>query len=264
MYCTESLNVIDPRAVIDPAAEIDEGVSIGPFTIVGAGVRIAKGTTVGPHAVIRGPCSIGRDNRIFQFASVGEDPQDKKYAGEQTSLEIGDRNTIREFTTVHRGTVQDQSCTCIGNDNLLMAYTHVAHDCRIGNQVILANAASLGGHVHIGDWAILGGFSIVHQFCRIGQHCFTGMGSVISKDIPPYVMAAGHPARPHGINSEGLHRRGFTAEQIATIKRAYKTLYTSELPLATAREQIAASAVGSDELRVMAEFLAVSERSIVR
>jgi UDP-N-acetylglucosamine acyltransferase len=160
--------------------------------------------------------------------------------------------------------VQDQSCTCIGNDNLLMAYTHVAHDCRIGDHAILANAASLGGHVHVGDWAILGGFSIVHQFCRIGQHCFTGMGSVISKDVPPYVMAAGHPARPHGINSEGLQRRGFTAEQIATIKRAYKTLYTSELPLVAAREQITALAAGNDALRVLADFLAISERSIVR
>ena len=264
MYRTESVSVIDPRAVIDPAAELDEGVTVGPFSIIGAGVQIGKGTVIGPHVVIHGPCRIGCDNRIFQFASIAEDPQDKKYAGEQTYLEIGDRNRIREFTTIHRGTSQDQSLTLIGSDNLLMAYTHVAHDCRIGNHAIMANAASLGGHVHVGDWAILGGFSIVHQFCHIGAHCFTGMGSVISKDVPPYVTIGGNPAKPHGINSEGLRRRGFGVEQIAVIKRAYKTLYTSGLPLAVARQQITEAAAGSDELQVMAEFLAASERSIVR
>ncbi len=264
MYRTESLTVIDARAVVDPAAELDEGVTIGPFTVIGPGVRIGKGTEIGPHVVIRGPCSIGRDNRIFQFASIGEDPQDKKYAGEETRLEIGDRNRIREFTTIHRGTVQDQSLTSIGNDNLLMAYTHVAHDCRIGSNAIMANAASLGGHVHIGDWAILGGFSMVHQFCRVGQHCFLGMGSAVSKDVPPFVMIGGHPAKPHGINSEGLRRRAFSPEQIATIKRAYRTLYSSGLQLAAARAQITAAAAENDELRVMAEFLAASERSIVR
>lgn len=256
--------MIDPRAVIDPSAALDEGVSVGPFAVIGAGVRIGKGTEIGPHVVIKGPCEIGRDNRIFQFASIGEDPQDLKYAGEPTSLRIGDRNRIREFTTIHRGTIQDESLTSIGSDNLLMAYTHVAHDCRIGSHVIMANAASLGGHVHVDDWAILGGFSIVHQFCRIGRHCFTAMGSVVAKDIPPYVMVGGHPAKPHGINSEGLRRRQFTAEQLSTIKRAYKTLYSSGLPLADARGQIAAAAEGNEELRVMAEFLAASERSIVR
>lgn len=264
MYRTESLTVIDARAVVDPAAELDEGVTIGPFTVIGPGVRIGRGTEIGPHVVIRGPCSIGRDNRIFQFASIGEDPQDKKYAGEVTRLEIGDRNRIREFTTIHRGTVQDQSLTSIGNDNLLMAYTHVAHDCHIGSNAVMANAASLGGHVHIGDWAILGGFSMVHQFCRVGQHCFLGMGSAVSKDVPPFVMVGGHPAKPHGINSEGLRRRAFSPEQIATIKRAYRTLYSSGLQLAAARAQITAAAAENDELRVMAEFLAASERSIVR
>ena len=168
---------VDARAVIDPAAELDEGVTVGPFAVIGTGVRIGGGTAIGPHVVIRGPTRIGRDNRIFQFASIGEDPQDKKYAGEETGLEIGDRNQIREFTTIHRGTVQDDSLTRIGSDNLLMAYTHVAHDCRIGDNVVMANAASLGGHVQIGDWAILGGFSIVHQFCRIGAHSFSAMGS---------------------------------------------------------------------------------------
>lgn len=256
--------MIDPRAVIDPAAQLDEGVTVGPFAVIGAGVQIGSGTEIGPHVVIRGPSRIGRDNRIFQFASVGEDPQDNKYAGEETFLEIGDRNRIREFVTIHRGTVQDQSLTRIGHDNLLMAYTHVAHDCRIGNQVILANAASLGGHVDVDDWAILGGFSIVHQFCHIGQHCFSAMGSVISKDIPPYVLVGGHPAKPYGINSEGLRRRGFTGEQVAAIKRAYKTLYVSGLPLRVAREEIAAAAAGEGALRVMADFLAVSERSILR
>lgn len=264
MHSAEPLKVIDPRAVIDPAAELDEAVSVGPFAVIGAGVRIGKGTQVGSHVVIKGLCTIGEDNRIFQFASVGEDPQDKKYAGEVTRLEIGDRNQIREFTTIHRGTAQDEGVTRIGNDNLLMAYTHVAHDCRIGDHVIMANAASLGGHVHIGDWAILGGFSIVHQFCHIGMHCFTAMGSAVSKDVPPYVMVGGHPAKPHGINSEGLRRRQFSAQQLQAIKRAYKTLYTSGLPLAAAREQITAAAEGSAELRVIADFLAASERSIVR
>jgi UDP-N-acetylglucosamine acyltransferase len=214
--------------------------------------------------VIRGPCNIGCDNQIYQFASIGEDPQDKKYAGEETYLEIGDRNRIREFVTIHRGTVQDQSLTRIGSDNLLMAYTHVAHDCRIGNHTIMANAASLGGHVHLEDWVILGGFSIVHQFCHLGRHCFTAMGSAISKDVPPFMMIGGQPAKPHGINSEGLKRRGFNPEQVATIKRAYRLLYSSGLPLAEAREKIAAEAGASEEMRMFHEFLAASTRSIVR
>ena len=256
--------MIDPRAVVDPGAELEEGVVVGPFSVIGPGVQIGAGTEIGPHVVIRGPCRIGRDNRIFQFASIGEDPQDRKYAGEQTRLLIGDRNKIREFVTIHRGTVQDESETLIGSDNLFMAYTHVAHDCRIGNHAILANAASLGGHVHIGDWAILGGFSIVHQFCRIGAHCFTAMGSAVAKDVPPYVMVGGHPAKPRGINSEGLRRREFSGEQISAIKRAYKTLYTSGLPLASARKQLGEAAGEHEELRLMTEFLAASERSIVR
>ena len=256
--------MIDPRAVVDPTAELDEGVEVGPFAVIGPGVQIGAGTRIGPHVVIRGPSRIGRDNRIYQFASIGEDPQDKKYADEETRLEIGDRNRIREFATIHRGTVQDEALTTIGSDNLLMAYTHVAHDCRIGSHTIMANAASLGGHVHIGDWAILGGFSIVHQFCRVGAHAFTAMGSAVSKDVPPYVMVDGHPAKPRGINSEGLRRRDFSAEQITMIKRSYKTLYTSGLPLAAAREQITEAAAEHGELRLMVEFLAASERSIVR
>jgi UDP-N-acetylglucosamine acyltransferase len=256
--------VIDPRAAVDPAARIAEDVTVGPFAVIGADVEIGPGCRIGPHVVINGPTRLGRDNRVYQFASIGEDPQDKKYAGEPTRLEIGDRNRIREFVTIHRGTVQDDSLTSIGDDNLLMAYTHVAHDCRIGNHVIMANAASLGGHVSVDDWAILGGFSIVHQFCRIGRHCFTGMGSAIGKDVPPYVMVSGHPAKPHGINSEGLRRRDFDGSRISTIKRGYRTLYSSGKSLAAAREELAALGETDEDMRVIADFLAASERSIVR
>ena len=256
--------MIDPRAVVDPAAVIDSDVEIGPFAVIGAGVRIGRGTRIGPHVVIRGQTTIGQDNRIFQFASVGEDPQDKKYAGETTRLVIGDRNQIRENATIHRGTVQDDGVTSIGSDNLLMAYTHVAHDCRIGDHVILANGASLGGHVHVGDWAILGGFTLVHQFGRVGAHAFTGMGSAISKDVPPYVLVGGNPARPHGINSEGLRRRQFTPAQLSAIKRAYRLLYTAGLPLSEARAQIRALSGAEPVLVAMADFLDSSQRSIVR
>lgn len=266
--------MIDDRAAIDPKAELDEGVSVGPFAVIGPGVQIGSGTEIGPHVVIRGETRIGQDNRIFQFASVGEDPQDKKYAGEPTRLEIGDRNQIREFTTIHRGTVQDEGITQIGSDNLLMAYTHVAHDCRIGNHAILANAASLGGHVRVEDWCILGGFTIVHQFCRIGAHSFCAMGSAIGKDVPPYLMVGGHPAKPHGLNSEGLKRRGFTADQTASLKRAYKLLYHSGNRLQDAIDQIDALATDdqrgdghkgdSKELEIFVDFLRASERSILR
>jgi UDP-N-acetylglucosamine acyltransferase len=256
--------VIDPRAAIDPGAELDSGVSVGPFAVIGEGVRIAAGTWVGPHAVIRGPTDIGRDNRIFQFASVGEDPQDKKYAGEPTRLEIGDRNLIRECATVHRGTAQDKGVTRIGNDNLLMAYTHVAHDCEIGDHVILANAASLGGHIAVGDWAILGGFVLVHQFCHIGAHAFCGMGSIITMDVPPYVTVGGHPVAAHGINSEGLRRRGFSATAISQVRRAYKRLYRSGLRVEEAIVEIDALAAATPELRVLADFLRASRRGIVR
>jgi UDP-N-acetylglucosamine acyltransferase len=256
--------VIDPRAVIDPGAELDEDVSVGPFAIVGDGVRVGAGTRIESHVVLRGPTTIGRDNRVFQFASVGEDPQDKKYSGEATRLEIGDRNQIREFTTIHRGTTQDAGVTVIGNDNLLMAYTHVAHDCRVGDHAILANAASLGGHVHVDDWAILGGFAIVHQFCRIGAHSFAAMGSVIAKDVPPYVMVGGHPAKPHGTNAEGLRRRGFDADALAAIKRAYKRLYLSGLKLEQAEAELEQEAAIHPELQPLVAFLRASERSIVR
>ncbi len=257
-------SMIDPRADIDPKAELDEGVSVGPFAVVGAGVCIGAGTEIRSHALIRGPTRIGRDNRIFQFTSVGEDPQDKKFAGEVTYLEIGDRNDIREFATIHRGTVQDSGITRVGDDNLFMAYTHVAHDCRIGDHVIMANAASLGGHVRVEDWAILGGFTTVHQFCQIGAHCFSGMGSAIDKDVPPYLMVAGNPARPHGINAEGLKRRGYGPERTTAIKRAYKILYVGGLKLEDALEQLRTLAADEADVQRMLRFIEGSNRSIVR
>jgi len=256
---------IHPTARVDPGARLGENVTIGAYTIIGADVEIGDGTWIGPHVVINGPTRIGRENRIFQFASLGEMPQDKKYGGEATRLEIGDRNTIREFCTFNRGTVQDAGVTRIGNDNWIMAYVHIAHDCQVGDHTIFANNAQLAGHVHVGDWAILGGFTGVHQFVRVGAHCITGVGSVVLQDIPPYVMAAGNPAAPHGINSEGLKRRGFAPETIAAIKRAYKTLYRSGLKLDEAAAKIAAEAqAGVAALAPLAEFLATPGRGIIR
>jgi len=256
------LTSIHPTAVIDPAAEIDSRVEVGPFAVIGPRVRVGAGSSIGPHAVIRGPTSIGSDNRIFQFASIGEDPQDKKYGGEETFLVIGDGNVIREYATLHRGTVQDAGATRIGSGNLFMAYSHVAHDCRIGDNVIMANAASLAGHVQVQDWAVLGGFTIVHQFCRIGAHCFCAMGSVITKDVPPYVMVGGHPAEPRGINSEGLRRRDVDAETIRQIKSAYRMLYLSNRKLEDAVR--AMRALGSAPVSEIADFVADRSRSIVR
>lgn len=256
--------LIHPSAIIDPAARLAEDVEVGAFSMVGAHVHIGRGTRIGPHAVIRGPAEIGEDNRIFQFSSIGEDPQDKKYGGEVTRLLIGDRNVVRESVTIHRGTIQDKGETRIGNDNLFMAYTHVAHDCLIGDNVIMANAASLGGHIEVADWAILGGFTIVHQFCRIGAHSFSAMGSVIGKDVPPFIIVDGHPAVPRGINAEGLRRRQFSADRVAAIRRAYRLLYTSKLMLADAIEQIREMAKTFPDLSCMADFVADSSRSIVR
>jgi len=255
---------IHPTALIDPAARLGENVTVGAYTIIGAEVEIGDGTWIGPHVVINGPTKIGRDNRIFQFASLGEMPQDKKYAGEPTRLEIGDRNTIREFCTFNRGTVQDAGVTRIGNDNWIMAYVHLAHDCQIGNHTIFANNAQLAGHVHVGDWAILGGFTVVHQFVQIGAHVITGMGTILLQDLPPYVTASGNPSAPHGINSEGLKRRGFTSAAIMAIKRAYKTLYKSGLSLEEAKDVIQAQSEEHPELDLLVEFLARSERGIVR
>lgn len=256
--------MIHPTAVVDPSAQLDEHVEVGAYTIIGADVAIGRGTRIGPHTLVRGPTEIGRDNRVFQFASVGEDPQDKKYGGERTRLTIGDRNVVRESATIHRGTVQGCGETRIGNDNLFMAYSHVAHDCIIGDQVIMANAASLGGHVVIEDWAILGGFTIVHQFCRIGAHSFSAMGSVVSKDVPPYVTIDGHPAVPRGINSEGLKRRQFSSEQISAIRRAYRVLYLSNLKLDEATRALEVLAQDQPVVGLITAFLSASARSIVR
>lgn len=256
--------MIDSRAIVDQAAELDDGVTVGPFAVIGPRVEIGAGTSIGPHAVVNGPTRIGRDNRIYQFASVGDDPQDKKYAGEPTRLEIGDRNVIREYCTINRGTVQDVGVTRVGDDNWIMAYVHIAHDCQVGDKTIFANGASLAGHVLVDDYAILGGFTLVHQFCRIGSHAFTAMGSGIAKDVPPYVMVSGNPARPHGLNLEGLARRGFSADALREIRRAYKVLYRSNLKLEAARERITEMAESCEELAVWREFLEQTRRSVVR
>jgi UDP-N-acetylglucosamine acyltransferase len=256
--------MIDARAVISPRADIAEGVEIGPFSIIGAGVVIGAGTWIGPHVVLKGPTRIGALNKIFQFASVGEDPQDKKYQGEETRLEIGDRNVIREFATINRGTVQGDGVTRIGDDNLLMAYSHVAHDCRLGNQIVLSNVCTLGGHVEVDDFAILGGLSAVHQFTKVGTHCFVANNAAVTRDVPPYVMAVGQPAEPHSVNTVGLQRRGFSSEQILNIRRAYRVLYRSGLKLAAALVQLDEAAVTQAEIRPFVDFIRRSSRSIVR
>ncbi|HEY8118885.1 MAG TPA: acyl-ACP--UDP-N-acetylglucosamine O-acyltransferase [Methylophilaceae bacterium] len=255
---------IHPTAIIDSKAELDSTVKVGAYSIIGADVRIAAGTTIGSHVVVKGPTTIGKNNRIFQFSSLGEAPQDKKYNDEPTTLEIGDGNTIREFCTFNRGTVQDKGATRIGNDNWVMAYVHIAHDCQIGNHTIFANNSSLAGHVDVHDYAILGGFTLIHQFCKIGSHVITAVNTVVFKDIPPYVTAAGYDAKPHGINSEGLKRRGFSAETIMQIKRAYKTLYRNGLTLEEAKQQLIEQQVNCSELGILLEFLNISTRGIVR
>jgi UDP-N-acetylglucosamine acyltransferase len=256
--------VIHETAIVSPEASIAEGVSVGPYSVIGPRVRIGRGTVVGPHVVIKGPTTIGEGNRIVQFASIGEDPQDKKYAGEDTRLEIGNGNLIREYCTINRGTSQDEGVTRVGNDNWLMSYTHIAHDCQVGNSVIMSNNATLAGHVHVEDHAILSGFTAVHQFCRIGTHSFIGGLSGITKDVLPYMMVAGHPPEPRGVNQEGLKRRGFTPEQLRNLKEAYRILYRSGLRLVEAREQLAALAAGNPEVGVIVQFMDRSERSIVR
>lgn len=255
---------IHPTAIIDPRADLDSSVEVGPYTTIGPDVRIAADTVIGNHVVISGPTTIGRNNRIFHGSSLGEAPQDKKYAGEPTTLEIGDGNTIREFCTFNRGTAQDKGVTRIGNDNWIMAYVHIAHDCDVRNHTILANNSSLAGHVDMHDYAILGGFTLVHQFCKIGAHVITAVGSVVFKDIPPYVTAAGYDAKPHGINAEGLKRRGFSAETMTQIKRAYKTLYRNGLSLEEAKTELALQAEACPDIRLMLDFLQVSSRGIVR
>ena len=255
---------IHPTAIVHPQAKLGAGVDIGAYSLIGEHVEIGAGSTIGPHVVIEGHTTLGRDNRVFQFCSLGAQPQDKKYAGEPTRLEIGERNQIREFCTFNCGTTQDAGVTHLGNDNWIMAYVHLAHDCQVGNNTIFANNAQLAGHVHVGDFAILGGFTGVHQFVRIGAHSMTGVASVLLQDLPPYVTASGSPATPHGINSEGLKRRGYSAEAIMAIKRAYKTLYRSGLKLAEAQAAIAASAVDAAELDLLCQFLAEPGRGIIR
>jgi UDP-N-acetylglucosamine acyltransferase len=255
--------VIHPTAIIDDSARIGNNVEIGPYSIVGANVEIGDNCVIGPHVVLRGPTVLGKNNRIFQFASVGEDCQDKKYNGEPTRLVIGDNNVIRECVTIHRGTVQDQGLTQIGSNNLLMAYVHVAHDCMVGDNVILANNTTLAGHVHVGDWAILGGFTGVHQFCHIGAHAFTAVNSVVVQDIPPYIMAQGHNAAPRTINAEGLKRRGFQPNQILNIKRAFKLLYRQGLTVSEAVEKM--RELDADvELTPLIDFVQNSQRGIIR
>jgi len=256
--------MIHPTAIVDPAANIEHGVAIGAYSVIGAGVSIGAGTTIGPHVVIEGTTRIGRDNRIFQFASIGAIPQDKKFGGEDSALEIGDRNTIREFVTINRGTGEGGGTTRIGNDNWIMAYAHIAHDCTVGNHAVFSNNATLAGHVTIGDWVILSGFAGVHQFCRIGAHAFIGMGCLVNGDVPPFVMVATDYGRPRGINAEGLKRRGFDAARIAAIKRAYRTLYLGKRSQEDTRRELADQAAQSDDVAAMIEFIERSERMLVR
>jgi UDP-N-acetylglucosamine acyltransferase len=256
--------MIHPTAQIDPGARLGANVEVGAFAVIGPGVEVGDDCRIGPHCVITGPTRIGRGNTIHAHATVGNDPQDKKFKGETTELVIGDRNTIFEFTTLSRGTADGGGTTRIGDDNWIMAYVHVAHDCVIGNQCILANNATLAGHAVLGDWVILGGFAAIHQFCKIGDHAFIGMGSLVNADVPPFVMVADKYAEPRGINAEGLKRRGFDADRIAAIKRAYRALYMSGKPMAEVREQLAQGANDSQDVRLMLEFIERSGRGLLR
>jgi UDP-N-acetylglucosamine acyltransferase len=259
---------IHPTAVIAPGAELGDDVTVGPYTVIQSQVRIGEGTTIGPHCVIEGRTTIGRDNRIFQFSSLGGMPQDKKYAGEPTELQIGDRNTIREFCTFNLGTVQDGGVTRLGDDNWMMAYTHLAHDCQVGNKTIFANNAQIAGHVRVGDWAILGAFTAVHQFVKIGAHAMTGMGTLLLQDVPPFAMVAGNPAQARSVNLEGLKRRGFGPVQLAAVKQMHRLLYRQGHTLEDARQGIealaASHAEAQAEITLMSEFLQQADRGIVR
>ncbi len=256
--------MIHPSALVDPKAKIADNVSIGPFSVIGPDVEIGEGTVVGPHVVINGHTQIGKNNQIFQFASVGEANQDKKYKGEPTKTIIGDNNVIRESCTIHRGTVQDIGETRIGNNNLFMAYVHIAHDCVIADNCIFANHVTVAGHVHIDDWVIMAGFTGVHQFCKIGAHAFTAISSIVVKDIPPFVMADGHSARPRGLNKEGLRRRGFTPEAIRAIQKAYKIYYRENRLSAEALAEIKNQYADVAEVMQFVEFIEQSERGVIR
>jgi len=256
--------MIHESAVISSRARVHEDVSIGPYSIVGADVEVGPGTRIESHVVLKGPCVIGRDNHIFQFASLGDDPQDKKYAGESTQLVIGDRNTIREYCSFNRGTVQDEGITRLGSDNWIMAYSHIAHDCVVGNHTVFANNTTLAGHVHIGDWAILGGFTGVHQHCHIGAHTLTGIFTAVTKDIPAYVLASGRPAVPRGINAEGLKRRGFSSDQISNVREAYRVLYRQDLKLKEAVQTLEKYAESQEEVVAFLESVRKSSRGLIR
>ncbi|OMH39169.1 acyl-ACP--UDP-N-acetylglucosamine O-acyltransferase [Motiliproteus sp. MSK22-1] len=256
--------MIDSRADIDPSAQLADDVEVGPWTLIGPDVVIESGCRIASHVVLKGPTHIGRNNRIFQFATVGDECQDKKYRGEPTRLEIGDNNVIREGCTIHRGTIQDKGITKIGNDNLLMAYVHVAHDCIVGDHAVLANNVALAGHVRVGDHSILGGFTAVHQFCQVGSHVMCGTGTVLLQDIPDYVMANGNTAKPHGINAEGLRRRGFSADSIQAIKRAYKIIYRQGLKVDEAIEQLQLLTQQQPAVQLMINALKSSNRGIIR
>ncbi len=256
--------MIHPSAIVHPEARLAADVAVGPYSIVGAAVEIGAGTTIGPHAIIEGPTRIGRDNRIGSFSVLGGAPQDKKYAGEPTRLEVGDRNTIREYCTFSRGTVGDAGVTRIGSDNWIMAYVHIAHDCAIGDNTVLANNTQLAGHVHIGDWAVLGGFAGVHQFVQIGAHAMVGGGTMLRQDVPPYITIAGNPPKAFGVNVEGLRRRGFTAAGIDAIQRAYRTLYREGLALAAALAELERQGAATPEIAPLVEFLKAASRGIVR
>jgi UDP-N-acetylglucosamine acyltransferase len=256
--------VIDKTAIIDPTARIAANVHIGPFSVIGADVEIGEGTWIGPHVVIQGPTKIGRDNKIFQFASLGAEPQDKKFKGEPTRLEIGDRNVIREFCTFNRGTAQDRSLTCIGHDNLFMAYVHIAHDCIVGNHTIFANNASLAGHVTVEDYVIFGGFSGVFQSCRVGANSFASMGAMIDKDVPPFVKVSGYYAKPYGLNTVGLKRRGYETEKMLELRRAYKTIYRKGLTVKQALESLQEMVGRCPEVQLFIDFIRGSARGIIR
>ncbi len=255
---------IHPTALVDAAAVLDADVEIGPYSIVGPHVKIGAGTVVGPHVVLAGRTSVGARNRFYQFSSIGEVPQDRKYGGEPTTTTIGDDNTFREFVSIHAGTAQDRGDTAIGNGNLFLAYTHVAHDCAIGNQTTFSNNAQIAGHVTIGDWVVLGAYAGVHQFCRVGAHAMLAAGSIVLQDVPPFVTVTGYPAKPAGTNNEGLRRRGFSAPEIAAVRRAYKTLYREGLSLEDARAALAAAAAETPALAPLVEFLAESGRGLAR
>jgi UDP-N-acetylglucosamine acyltransferase len=255
---------IHSTAIVATDAILGEGVEIGPYCVVGPGVEIGPRTRLGAHATVHCQTRLGADNLVHSYASVGDAPQDKKYSGEPTRLEIGDRNVIREFVTLNRGTTMDRGVTTIGSDCLFMSYSHVAHDCQVGSHCVLANSATLGGHVVLGDWVIMGGFAAIHQFCKVGAHAFLANNAAVTRDVPPYVMAVGGPARPHSINSEGLKRRGFSAEQIRNLRNAYRTLYRSGLRLEDALEQLRAAAETQPEVQLLVDFIPQSTRSLVR